>query len=112
MLAHCRRRKPGTKWAWTQACVMGYLYWTPQGVLDPFLGEICFHLRHLDAETVSHEMTHATVCWARRKGIDLGKIHEDRDIDERVAWTQGYLVGQFWDRLYKMQDRGTVRFAA
>lgn len=111
MLAHCRKRKPLENWVGCQACVMGFHAWDDNGK-RPFMGEICFHVAAINAGVVSHEMTHATVYWALRKGLELGKIHEPNDIDEKIAWTQGYMVSQFWERVHKMKDRGVLEWAA
>lgn len=71
----------------------------------PVCGELNFHRERLSIEIASHEITHATVGWARRMQIDPMTIDDDvaaeSDDNERFAYAQGRMVAQFNHQAYR-----------
>ena len=61
---------------------------------DPIMGEIHLSKRHLTMEVLTHELMHATLTWARRKGLQEGLLNNDceqrtRSLEERVCYAHG-----------------------
>jgi hypothetical protein len=61
------------------------------------VGQILFHANMLGTAIVSHEATHAAHYYLSQRWPD-GYHTPYRD--EKLAWTQGYLVWQFWRHYY------------
>jgi hypothetical protein len=79
--------------------------------VKPFLGWVLFYRGYMGMGTVSHEMTHAAVAFARYDGVDLNDLIRSyppgvrnnrarrESPEERVATVQGNLVQQFYQRM-------------
>lgn len=68
-------------------------------------GWIVFHMGHLGAGIVSHEMTHAALRYLQLWRPQLHRrLQTSRKADEVLAWVQGWLVAQFWWKFYKAND--------
>ena len=65
--------------------------------LSPQFGEIHFSRTQLGSETITHELTHALLGWARRVGW---KPDDDMDREERFCYAMGAMVRQLVNRLY------------
>lgn len=73
------------------------------------VGQVHLCIESIGAGVVSHEMTHAA-CY-HLEVATKGKIrnfHEDNEMDELLAWTQGELVRQFWGGWFKAEGRGFI----
>ena len=84
-------------------------------ILQPILGDILFHKNGLGAGIVSHEMTHAANYWIDRrvKKYQLGGMLNKkskkgytiwRALEEKHAWTVGYLTSQFYKKYYGIKE--------
>jgi hypothetical protein len=68
--------------------------------VNPNCGEINVHRKRLDSEIAAHEIGHAVVQWARRRGIDPMSVegdvrgHEGSE-NERFCRALGRMVAQF-----------------
>ncbi len=72
-------------------------------------GWIVFHMGHIGAGIVSHEMTHAALYYLQLWRPQLHRrLQTSRNADEVLAWVQGWLVAQFWRKFYKAHG-GTVK---
>jgi hypothetical protein len=60
------------------------------------LGDILFYKGYLGAGVVSHEMVHAAVYCHKEIRVNLNKLYNSYNDDERFADTVGYLNAQFW----------------
>ena len=63
------------------------------------IGQIVFCEKACRVGIVSHEMTHATIFWAKRMRKPFKKIFNGGDENpehEEFCWVQGNLVRQFW----------------
>ena len=69
---------------------------------QPDMGWIVFHVGHVGAGIVSHEMTHAALYYLQFWRPQLHRrLQTSRQADEVLAWVQGWLVAQFWRKFYK-----------
>ena len=66
-----------------------------------YIGWVAFHKGNIGSGIVSHEMTHAALYFMGRWKRRLRMSDANRRFDECLAWTQGWLVKQFWDKYYK-----------
>lgn len=64
------------------------------------VGQILLWLGGFGAGILSHEMTHAALYWVMRRRRSIRKT--DKRADELLAWTQGWLVTQFWRNFYRL----------
>jgi len=72
-------------------------------------GWIVFHMGHMGAGIVSHEMTHAALYYLQFHRPQLHRrLQTSPKADEVLAWVQGWLVAQFWRKFYKANG-GLVR---
>src|SRR3990167_2399015 len=72
-------------------------------------GWIVFHMGHMGAGIVSHEMTHAALRYLQFWRPQLHRrLQTSPRADECLAWVQGWLVAQFWRKFYRANG-GTVK---
>jgi hypothetical protein len=68
----------------------------------PCRGQIILHLGRLGSGIVSHELTHAAIYQVLSDaGIHDKPFVMTRKLDEKIAWTQGWLTQQFWQAFYR-----------
>jgi hypothetical protein len=60
------------------------------------VGQVLFYAGNIGAAIVSHEATHAAHYYLSQRWDDYKSPYRD----EKLAWTQGYLVWQFWCHYY------------
>lgn len=77
------------------------------GSSTPMIGgrcfaEVCLFRDALGSRVLSHEMFHATLAWARRRGVQLDGPAEDgvSEDEKRVAHAHSDMMRQLVDRLY------------
>jgi hypothetical protein len=78
----------------------------------PFYGILVFFKDQCGGGVVSHEMTHATLAWARRKKFDLTRLADEPDdnpvhvssAEEDFAWVLGNLVSQFYRKYWDTRE--------
>ena len=75
--------------------------------VHPNIGQILFHHENdrIGAELVSHEMSHAVLMWFEHGGHPWDSLVPGHDWNEAVCLAQGRMVGQFWRKWYRWQDR-------
>ena len=79
----------------------------------PKCGTILFHGQAIDAEIVSHEMTHAAIDFLERDtSVDWSRLKDDMDLEERLCGVQGRLTAEFWGKWQAWQRRQTRKAEA
>lgn len=76
-------------------------YWTGndgRNVLN--CGQMLFCQKAVGAGVVSHECTHAALYWCENNLRKFDPMKNNRH-DEKLAWMQGWLTQQFWQKWYK-----------
>lgn len=98
--------------AGTLAMCIGEIVTDDNGAILPVIGELLFCQKHMDPDTVSHELFHAALRLAERKGWsgDLFKENLDdqnSDAEEYVAYAVGRMTSQMNRKIKKLSDRGS-----
>lgn len=89
--------RPSSKF-WAQAS-----WWDAidkKGKRDRQRGMVLFSRASVGGGVVSHEMTHAALYWVVND-CKINPLKLRKQDDEKLAWTQGYLVQQFWQKYYR-----------
>lgn len=66
----------------------------------PIFAEINLARGYMGMEVVTHEITHATIAWARRVGLPIAQLLSGdntgrvSDVEERFAYVHGRMCGQ------------------
>ena len=72
----------------------------------PERGAILFFVDGIDAEVVSHEMTHAAVDYLETvEGVDWAQLKNDQALEEYLCRVVGRLTGEFWWKWQAFQRR-------
>ncbi len=79
-----------------------YSWGTPRG---QEAGQVLFWTGSCNARIVSHEFTHAALYWIKNHGVKATHLYTRSAADERLAWTQGEMTGEFWVEYWKKKKR-------
>ena len=68
-------------------------------------GQVLFYTGSCNSRIVSHEFTHAALYWVKAHGVKATHLYTRPGADERLARTQGDMVGEFWAEYWQKKKR-------